>query len=404
MHDPHPFFRYTSEVLAWRLGDAPEGVSPSAPEAARIAGQVDRVVRHAAGRRDVVVLGLGAGAFAAALAAALPETVSLTVLCARPESARSLAAAGRLDWVRPDGSRQLVADTSSMAFFCLLAGVGLVPDATLVTVNPELTDPDERRELERWRRMFLGSRPAGEAVTGEDSPPPSVCLAVLARARTPDLAGFFAAAAGLADRAVVLWDAGGVPEASRAAEALDMPVVHLARRLENDFAAQRNALLAACQGDWVLSLDPDERPGPGFAAALRRITALPDAGGALFPRLTLYPDPQRAKVGYGLWPDVQLRLFRRTPPGAPRYVRPVHERLEGLAGRAVLALDAPLFHYNRLQADPEAVAAKLAGFDAAAGRPTHHLSADYPTLPLDFFAPPSGLPPGGRVLLLPPLW
>ena len=349
----------------------------------------------------MAVVGLGAGRLAAALAEALPEEVALTVLAADPEAVRRLLAAGELAWLQAEGSRQLLVDTSAMALFCLVAGAGISPATTLVTVTPEVGGSDEHRELAQWRRLFLGSRPAPGPASETALPRPT--LAVLARPDEPDLPGFFAAAAGLADRAVVLWDAGEVPAAAREAEALGVPVTHLARRLADDFAAQRNALLAACAGPWILSLDPDERPGPGFGPALRRLMAMPGVGGAFFPRLTLYPDAGRAKVGYGLWPDVQLRLFRTTAAG-PRYVRPVHERLEGLAGRAALALDAPLHHYNRLLADRAAVLAKLAGFDAAAGRPTHRLNLDYPSLPLEFFAPPAGLPPEGRVLLLPPMW
>lgn len=401
---PHPFFRYTTEVLAWRLGEGPGAADAPPLPPARLAGQTARVLRHLAGqpdRRQAVLAGLGSGRFAAGLAEALPPEVGLVVLGADPEAARRLLAADALPWRTPDGSRQLLVDTSAMALFCLTVGCGLSPETSLVTVNPEDGAPAEKRELAQWRRLFCGSRPAPEVRPADCGPRPT--LAVLARPEEPDLPGFFAAAAGLADRAVVLWDAVAVPAAAREAEALGVPVRHLARRLDHDFAAQRNALLAACDGPWLLCLDPDERPGPGFAAAVARIMAEPEAGGAFFPRLTLYPDAGRVKAGYGLWPDVQLRLFRRTATG-PRYVRPVHERLEGLTGRAVLALDAPLYHYNRLLADRTQVEAKLSGFDAAAGRHLHRLSRDYPTLPLEFFASPAGMLPGGRVLLLPAMW
>lgn len=401
MATPHPFFRYTSEVLAWRLGEGQRLAEAVPVPPAAEAAQVDRVVRHAARCRQVLLLGLGAGPFAAALAKALPPAVGLTVLGADPEAARRLLAAEALPWRTPDGSRQLLVDTSAMALFCLMPRLGLGPEDVLVTVNPEGGSPAERQELTLWRRLFCGSRPVAASASPAGGPGPT--LAVLARPEEPDLPGFFAAAAGLAERAVVLWDADVVPAAAREAEALGVPVTHLARRLADDFAAQRNAVLAACPGPWVLSLDPDERPGPGLAAAVGRIMAMPEVGGAFFPRLTLYPDAEWVKAGYGLWPDVQLRLFRKGPAG-PRYVRPVHERLEGVAGRAVLALDAPLLHYNRLLADRRQVEAKLSGFDAAAGRPLHRLSRDYPTLPRDFFASPPGPPPGGRVLLLPAMW
>jgi hypothetical protein len=400
--DPHPFYQYSAEILAWRLGQPakPRPAPPPDPEVT--AARAERIRRHTAGRRGVLLAGLGTGELAAALAHSLSPDLALTVVCLDPEAARHLAETGKLDWARPQGSRQLLTDTSALALFCLLARAGWTPDTALLTVNPEGTTPEERRELALWRRFFSGTRPAPEPDPG--LAPPAPTLAVLARPDEPDLAGFFHALAGLVGRAVVLWDATAVPEEAREAQRLGVPVTHLARRLADDFAAQRNALLEACPPGWILTLDPDERPGQGLREAIGRIMAMPDIGGAYFPRATLYPRPDRTKVGYGLWPDLQLRLFLAGQPRCVRYARPVHERLEGLVGRAVLALDALILHGNRLLADDAAVAAKLAGFNAAAGAPVHRLSADYPSLPLDFFRPPPGLPPGGRVLLPPPLW
>lgn len=399
---PHPFFTYTAEVLAWRLGKPTAPVTATAPDPTETAARADRVGRHVAGRHGVVLAGLGTGHLAAALAESLPREIALTVVCLDPEAARRLAGEGQLGWLTPDGSRQLLADTSAMALFFLLARAGCTPDTTLVTVNPEPAGPEEHRELALWRRLFTGSRPLSAPEPGPA--PDRPVLALLARPDEPGLPDFFRALTGLPRAAVIAWDAKDVPDAAREADRLDIPVRHLARPLGNDFAAQRNAVLAACPDGWILGLDPDERPGPGFREALARIMATPGIGGALFPRATLYPDPGRLKIGYGLWPDPQLRLFRKGPPARLRYVRPVHERLEGLAGRAALALDATLLHYNRLLADTAFVSAKLAEFDVAAGTPTHHLSADYPNLSLDFIRNTPDLPPGGRVLLPPPLW
>ncbi len=401
----HPFFQYTSQVLAWRLGRPEPAAAAPRPSPEQTQARARRILRAAANRKGVVLAGLGSGELAATLAASLPENLPLAVLSLSPQAARERLEAGALAWLRPDGTRQLVADTSATALFCLLAAAGWYGDAFLAAANPEGAGPDERQGLETWRRLWTGSRPAPDP-DPMGMPAARPTLAVLARPDEPDLAGFFAAVSGLAGRAVIVWDAGDVPGAARQAEVLGVPITHLARPLEKDFAAQRNALLAACPASgWVLSLDPDERPGPGFGAAIDRIMATPGLGGAYFPRLTLFPDPGRAKVGYGLWPDLQLRLFRTHAPARPRYVRPVHERLEGLAGLAALALDAPLVHLNRLLAGDAAVTAKLAGFDAAAGGLVHHcLSRDYPTLPVEFFAPPPGAPDSGRVLLLPPMW
>ncbi len=409
MQGAHHFFTYTSEILAWRLGDAPgsTGEPAAAPDADAARAKARRILRAAGEKREIVLLGLGTGGVAAALAEALPGDKFLTVLCPDPEAARRVAQAGRLGWLAPDGPAQLVADTSRQALFCLPALAGFDPDGALVVANPEPAPPGVREPLAWARRMLTESAPLPEEPDAPDADapdPPAVTLAVLARPGEPGLSEFCSACAGLAQRAVLLWDAADVPGEAALAEALDMPVRHLARPLAGDFAAQRNALLAACPPGWILSLDPDERPHPDMAATVARLTRRPDLGGAFFPRLTLYPDPGHAKVGHGLWPDLQLRLLRNLPPARPRYVRPVHERLEGLAGRAALALGAPLAHLNRLLADDGAVTAKLAAYDAAAGVPRHRLSRDYPALPLEFFTALAADGPKARVLLPPPLW
>lgn len=442
MQGAHPFFTYTTEILAWRLGRTPDATSvgelavPAKADPGRARAKAARIVRAARDARDIVLLGLGRGETAAALAEVLPPDKFLTVLSADPAAAAGLRAADRLGWFAVDGRARLVADSSRQALLCLPLLAGWDARDALVVVNPEPCPPVEREALAWVRRMLAGCAPlpapgsSAKAPSGSQAdaptddgpgpapgslldagpdvsaaaPAPTVTLAVLVRPGEPGLAAFFAACAGLADAAVLCWDAADIPEAAALAAALDMPVRHLARPLRNDFAAQRNALLAACPPGWVLTLDPDERPGPGFRQAIARLTRTPGLGAAYFPRLTLYPDAGHVKIGHGLWPDLQLRLFRKAGPDHPRYVRPVHERLDGLCGRAALALDAPLVHHNRLLADDGTVTAKLAAYDAAGGAPRHHLSPDYPTLPLAFFTALIGKPVPGRVLLLPELW
>ncbi|EHJ48684.1 hypothetical protein DFW101_2680 [Solidesulfovibrio carbinoliphilus subsp. oakridgensis] len=402
----HPFFTYTREILSWRLGDpAPAGLTSDALGPDRTDARVRRILRAAAGRPAVFLLGQGTGRLAGALAAALPPATALTVLSLAPATARHLWEAGSLGWITPEGPHQLLADSSPQALFCLLALYAPSPRAALVTVNPEDASPEARERLARLRRLLAETSPlAPPAGAPGPGAGPGLTLAVLARPDEPDLPGFFEACRGLASRAVVLWDGPDVPAAADGAASLGIPVRHLARPLGRDFAAQRNALLGACPPGWVLTLDPDERPGPGLSALAARLAATPGVGAAYFPRITLYPDAGHAKAGHGLWPDLQLRLFSTAPPARARYVRPVHERLEGLAGRAALALGTPIFHHNRLLADDAAVQAKLARYDAAGGAPLHRLSRDYPTLPLSFFTPPAGKGPDARVMLLPALW
>jgi glycosyltransferase involved in cell wall biosynthesis len=107
------------------------------------------------------------------------------------------------------------------------------------------------------------------------------------------------------------------------------------------FAAQKNFALEQTTGDWTLSLDADERVTPELAARIRTITRNDGpADGYLIPRRNMF---WGAWVRHGgLYPDYQLRLFRR---GAGRFVEDaVHESVR-VAGR-VEALSEPLLHHS----------------------------------------------------------
>lgn len=111
-----------------------------------------------------------------------------------------------------------------------------------------------------------------------------------------------------------------------------------------NFAAQRNAALAAVDADWVLFVDADERATPALAEEVRRVIAYQGDRarvGWWVPRHNFMIGHRMC--GGGWYPDHQLRLLRR---GHARYDpgRPVHEVvvLEGEAGY----LENPLIHYN----------------------------------------------------------
>jgi glycosyltransferase involved in cell wall biosynthesis len=107
------------------------------------------------------------------------------------------------------------------------------------------------------------------------------------------------------------------------------------------FAVQKNFALDQATGQWVLSLDADERVTPELAARIRSIvTADGPVAGYLLPRRNIF---WGAWVRHGgLYPDYQLRLFRR---GAGRFAEDaVHEsvRVDG----PVQTLAEPLLHQS----------------------------------------------------------
>jgi glycosyltransferase involved in cell wall biosynthesis len=107
------------------------------------------------------------------------------------------------------------------------------------------------------------------------------------------------------------------------------------------YGAQKNFTLGLCHGDWLLSLDADERVSePLRAEIVATLAADPPPAGFAIPRQNFF---QGVWIRHGGWyPDYQLRLFRR---GRGTFTTSaVHEsvRVEGAVGR----LRAPLVHQS----------------------------------------------------------
>lgn len=104
------------------------------------------------------------------------------------------------------------------------------------------------------------------------------------------------------------------------------------------FGAQKNFALSLATGDWVLSLDADERVSEALAAEIARAVARGGCDGYEMPRLSTFCG--RTMRHSGWYPDYVLRLFRR---GRARFSDDlVHERVvyDGPVGR----LSEPLHH------------------------------------------------------------
>jgi glycosyltransferase involved in cell wall biosynthesis len=109
------------------------------------------------------------------------------------------------------------------------------------------------------------------------------------------------------------------------------------------FGAQKNHALSLTTGDWVLSIDADERVSPALARAVAAAIARADADAYEMPRLSRFLG--RAMRHSGWYPDYVLRLFRKERARFSNDV--VHERVicEGTIGR----LAEPLDHFPVLR-------------------------------------------------------
>ena len=138
-------------------------------------------------------------------------------------------------------------------------------------------------------------------------PEPRITALIVAKDEEANLPGCLASVAFAHERVVVV-DPSSRDDTRGVAERLaDVVVV----RPFDDFASQRNAGRAAALGDWILSIDADERATPELADEIRAALADPSSPHAGF-RIPIRSEILGRPFGYsGTQQDLPLRLFRR---------------------------------------------------------------------------------------------
>ena len=118
----------------------------------------------------------------------------------------------------------------------------------------------------------------------------------------------------------------------------DLKVIkYYKRKFENDFAAQKNSVIKASEGDYIFHLDADEYPHDTLLSQIRQVLEMNEVDLIWVPRVNTVEgltDEHCVKWGWRVtdkgwinYPDYQARIFRNSPE--IRWVRPVHESIEG---------------------------------------------------------------------------
>jgi Glycosyl transferase family 2 len=160
----------------------------------------------------------------------------------------------------------------------------------------------------------------------------SLSAVVVAQDEEERIAACIASVRGFCDEVLVV-DGGSRDRTARIAEDAGARVVS---RPFDDFARQHEFARAQARGEWVLSIDADERASPELRAA--------SFGAAAAYALPFKNHFRGVWLRHGgFWPDRHVRLFRRD---ACRYDpgRTVHEKL--IVEGPIARLDAPILHYT----------------------------------------------------------
>ncbi len=145
---------------------------------------------------------------------------------------------------------------------------------------------------------------------------PTISLSMIVRDEDQFLADCLTSVQGVVDEIVVV-DTGSQDSTVETAKSLGARVFH--HPWDDDFAAARNRALAECTGDWVLSLDADERLDPATKHEIRAAVAQPGVD-AWYLRMVSVEGETPAGDEIRM-----IRMFRRTP--GTRYVGRIHEQV-----------------------------------------------------------------------------
>lgn len=106
------------------------------------------------------------------------------------------------------------------------------------------------------------------------------------------------------------------------------------------YGYQKNLALRQATGDWILSLDADERVSPELRRVINEAIASPQADAYALPRQAYFLG--KAMRHGGWWPDYVVRLFRRGKGEFSNVV--VHETVQ--VQGSVKKLKEPIIHYS----------------------------------------------------------
>ena len=109
------------------------------------------------------------------------------------------------------------------------------------------------------------------------------------------------------------------------------------RKLNKDFAAQKNSVIENSTGDYIFHIDADEYPNEILIQQLKQILKINDVDLIWIPRVNTVEGMEQIHIerwgwrvtenGWVNYPDYQARVFRNDE--SIRWTRPLHEYITG---------------------------------------------------------------------------
>ena len=133
------------------------------------------------------------------------------------------------------------------------------------------------------------------------------------------------------------------------------------RKLDKDFAAQKNSVIENCKGDYIFHLDADEYPHEILLYQIKQVLETNDVDLVWIPRVNTVEgitNEHCVKWGWRVndkgwinYPDYQARVFKRSKD--IRWIKPVHEYITGCKTYAHLPSQEELSLYHHKTIDKQ---------------------------------------------------
>ncbi|TIH13574.1 glycosyltransferase [Marinifilum sp. JC120] len=389
---PHTFDIYSEQILNYQLsGQELEGLKETLATPEETA---ERHLRYAKRRnaKAIIIFGAGDGRLVKILAEKKSAEQEFIICDLYPEHIRLLNKYG-FDKIKENSNSSLLTDSSIWALLLLLIQNGYSATDSHLILNPDL-DGKSKSKHQNLQKLFSGTK--------QIEPPTHTSLCKISAAAIlspdePELKDFINNFPDWIDEIVLVWDCSGseiVPELNEFHRA---EIINVRHPLETNFSAQRNRMLENCSGEWIIYLDADERLSEESWESMRPLTSFEDCNGWYLPRMTFYPDHEHCRVGYGLWPDLQLRIFKNNPN--LKFINKIHEQLTGLEGASGILPHCPIQHLTHLLKSREKIESKLDNFNRSTdGHFNHRLGNEFPHIPNQLLSPRKGNKIGALLL------
>ena len=127
------------------------------------------------------------------------------------------------------------------------------------------------------------------------------------------------------------------------------------RALNKDFAKQKNYLTSMCSGDYIINIDADEIPHDVFLNQIRQVIEINEVDLIWVPRVNTVDGITQEHINKWGWnvnengwinyPDYQARVYKNAEH--IKWIRPVHERIDGFKTFSHLPPHEELSFYHR---------------------------------------------------------